>query len=50
MLEENHIEVRTDMPEEVMVYADEFYIEQVITNYFTNAIKHAKEVFNENIF
>ena len=47
MLEENHIEVRTDMPEEVMVYADEFYIEQVITNYFTNAIKHAKEVFNE---
>ena len=47
MLEENHIEVRTDMPEEVMVYADEFYIEQVVTNYFTNAIKHAKEVFNE---
>ena len=47
MLEENHIEVRTDMPEEVMVYADEFYIEQVVTNYFTNAIKHAKEVFDE---
>lgn len=47
MLEENNIEVRMDMPEEVMVYADEFYIEQVVTNYFTNAIKHAKEVFNE---
>ena len=29
-----------------MVNADEFYIEQVVTNYFTNAIKHAKEVDN----
>lgn len=47
MLEENNIEVRMDMPEEVIVFADEFYIEQVVTNYFTNAIKHAKEVFNE---
>ena len=25
------------------VYADEFYIEQVITNYVTNAIKHFEE-------
>ena len=24
--------------------ADDFYIEQVITNYFTNAIKHVKKV------
>lgn len=47
MLEENNIEVRMDMPEEVIVFADEFYIEQVVTNYFTNAIKHAKEVFSE---
>ena len=47
MLEENNIEVRMDMPEEVIVFADEFYIEQVVTNYFTNAIKHVKEVFNE---
>lgn len=47
MLEENNIEVRMDMAEEVIVFADEFYIEQVVTNYFTNAIKHAKEVFNE---
>ena len=47
MLDENNIEIRTNMPEEVMVYADEFYIEQVVTNYFTNAIKHAKEIFNE---
>ena len=26
------------------MYADDFYIEQVVTNYFTNAIKHTKEV------
>ena len=27
----------------VYVYADEFYIDQVVTNYFTNAMKHAEE-------
>ena len=26
-----------------MVYADEFYIEEVISNYFTNAMKNIKE-------
>lgn len=29
------------------MYADEFYIEQAFTNYFTNAIKHTKEVNGE---
>lgn len=47
MLEENNIDVKIEMSDEVMVYADEFYIEQVVTNYVTNAIKHAKEIFNE---
>ena len=47
MLEENKIDVKIEMPDEVMVYADEFYIEQVVTNFVTNAIKHAKEIFNE---
>lgn len=47
MLEENKIDVKIEMPDEVMVYADEFYIEQVVTNYVTNAIKHVKEIFNE---
>lgn len=28
----------------IYAYADDFYVEQVVTNYFTNAIKHAKEV------
>ncbi len=47
MLEEKNIEVRFDHPEVINVYADEFYIEQVFTNYFTNAIKHADEVLGE---
>ncbi len=44
MLEENNIQVIFDEKEHIYVYADDFYIEQVMTNYFTNAIKHAKEV------
>ena len=44
MLEENKAEVKFETPEEVYVLADEFYIEQVISNYLTNAIKHVKEV------
>jgi len=30
--------------EKVMINADEFYTEQIINNYFTNAIKNAKEI------
>ena len=47
MLEENHIQVIFNEKEPIYVYADDFYIEQVMTNYFTNAIKHAKEVNGE---
>lgn len=43
MLEENQIEVEFEETEPVYVYADEFYIDQVVTNYFTNAMKHAEE-------
>ena len=42
MLEENKIEVKIDTLEPIQVFADDFYIEQVITNYITNAIKNAK--------
>lgn len=42
MLEEKEITVQFDENASVMVLADDFYIEQVITNYFTNAIKHVK--------
>ena len=44
MLEEKQAEVILDTPDEINVFADDFYIEQVIGNYMTNAIKHVKEV------
>ena len=44
MLEENQIQVVFDKKKPIYAYADDFYVEQVVTNYFTNAIKHAKEV------
>lgn len=48
MLEEKKINVvKFNANEEVIVYADEFYIEQAFTNYFTNAIKHTKEINGE---
>ena len=44
MLEEKQAEIILDTPDEINVFADDFYIEQVIGNYMTNAIKHVKEV------
>lgn len=44
MLEENNIKINFECNEKIMAYADSFYIEQVITNYLTNAIKYSKEV------
>ncbi len=44
MLEEKNISVKVLSDDDVQVFADDFYIEQVVTNYITNAIKHAKEV------
>lgn len=43
MLKEKNIEVQFSTLEPTYVFADEFYIEQVVTNYFTNAIKHCEE-------
>lgn len=42
--EDENIEVIYNTKESAYVYADDFYIEQVITNYITNAIKHSQEV------
>lgn len=42
MLEEKNIKVQFENTEKINVYADDFYIEQVITNYITNAIKNVK--------
>jgi signal transduction histidine kinase len=47
MLKEKQITVEFDESKQVYVTADEFYIDQVVTNYFTNAIKHAEEVNNQ---
>lgn len=43
ILKEKEIEVEFDDIRKVYVVADEFYIDQVVTNYFNNAIKHVKE-------
>ena len=47
MLEEKQIKVKLETPEEINVIADDFYIEQVVSNYLTNAIKHIKEIDKE---
>lgn len=44
MLEEKNVEVEFIDNYPIYVYADTFYIEQIVTNYLTNAIKHVKEI------
>lgn len=43
MIEEKEIQVSIEN-DDILVYADDFYIEQVLTNYITNAIKNIKEI------
>ena len=47
MLKENKVEIEFEDNKRIYVTADEFYIDQVVTNYFTNAIKHVKEINGE---
>ena len=47
MSEEKNIDIVFPSKSPVIVNADDFYIEQVVTNYFTNAIKHTIEVNKE---
>lgn len=47
MIKEKQAEVIFNTQEEINVIADNFYIDQVITNYVTNAIKHVQEVNGE---
>lgn len=47
MIKEKAAEIRFDNSESINVIADNFYIDQVITNYVTNAIKHLQEVNGE---
>ena len=44
MYEEKDIIIEYLPKKKYYVYADDFYIEQVLTNYFTNAIKHTLEI------
>ena len=47
MLEEKNIKVEWQNTDEINVLADDFYIEQVLTNYLTNAIKNVEEMYGE---
>lgn len=46
VIKENNIEIEFDENKKNMVNADQEYIEQVVNNYLTNAIKHVEEVNN----
>lgn len=47
LLEAENVEIKFDDKQEYIVNADAFYIEQVITNYLTNAIKNVEEINGE---
>ena len=47
MIEDNQIEVQFEQTEPMQVFADATFIEQVMNNYLSNAIKHASTVDGE---
>lgn len=47
LLKEDNVKVIFDDSKKFIVNADAFYIEQIITNYLTNAIKNVSEINNE---
>ena len=47
MIKENNIDIKFDVKEPIYVYADENFIEQVVNNYLSNAIKNIAEIKNE---
>ena len=49
VLKEQNIEIDFKEEKPIYVYADDFYIEQVITNYFTNAIKNVEKIGDKKL-
>lgn len=47
ILKEKQIEINFDEKDPIEIYADEIYIDQIVTNYFTNAMKHAESKDNK---
>lgn len=47
MIDEKQAEIKFEDIGDIQVFADDFYIEQVLTNYLTNAIKNVKEIYDE---
>ncbi len=50
LIKQQNAHVEIDIPENTMVWADEFKIEQIITNYLNNALHHLKEPNNISIY
>ena len=49
-LRQQGIRLEVDIPEDLKVWADEFKIEEVLTNYLNNAMHHVKEPKQISIF
>ena len=47
LLNENNIETKFDLKEPVYVYADSNFVEQIVNNYLSNAIKNVEEINKE---
>jgi len=47
LLNENHIEVKFNLKQPIYVYADSNFIEQILNNYISNAIKNIEKINKE---
>ncbi|MBR2787159.1 MAG: HAMP domain-containing protein [Clostridia bacterium] len=47
MLEENNVAIYFNCDNAIVANADTFYVEQILTNYLTNAIKYSREINGE---
>ena len=51
MMEKENVKLEMDIKQDeyIQVYADDFYIDQVLTNFITNAIKYSTEINGEKV-